>query len=270
MTSRERFGEIAALADDAIDLAEAALLIEERPGLSVAACLARLDALAEGARPSVSGADTPLARAAALLDFLFQQERMVGNQNDYYDPRNSFLGQVLERRTGIPITLSIVYIEVARRLALDVCGVGFPGHFLVRSREDPGVVVDAFHGRVLTRDDCRELLQEALGEEAVLGPEHMRRARPREIVARILTNLKHVHLRREEFEQALSCSDRLLLLLPEAPLELRDRGLIYAKLECFGPALQDLERFAALAGQRRVPALTETLEKLRRRVAQIH
>ena len=140
----------------------------------------------------------------------------------------------------------------------------------MRSREDPGVVIDPFHGRVLTRDDCRDLLQEALGEEAALGPEHMRRSRPREILARILTNLKHVYLRREEHEQALACSDRLLLLLPDAPLELRDRGLIYAKLECFGAALEDLERFAAMAGQRRVPALTETLEKLRRRVSQIH
>ena len=272
-TARERFAALAEREEVGIGLAEGALLVaaEVYEDLDLAAYLGRLDELAAEAAPCVAAGDTALERSARLLSFLSEDRGFVGNQNDYYDPRNSFLNEVLERRTGVPITLSIVYLEVARRIGLALCGVSFPGHFLVRSVEEPGVVLDPFYGRVLTLDDCEEKLREALGEDAELEADHLKAARPREILARMLSNLKQVYLRREEHEAALACADRLLLLLPEAPLELRDRGLIYAKLECFGPALRDLERFVELAGEQRVAvALRATLEELRRRAAQIH
>jgi regulator of sirC expression with transglutaminase-like and TPR domain len=272
-TPRQRFAALVGREDGGICLAEGALLIaaEGCDDLDVGACLERLDALAAEAAPRVAQGQTPLERCARLLAYLSDDCGFVGNQSDYYDPRNSFLNEVLERRTGIPITLSIVYVEVARRIGLPLCGVSFPGHFLVRSVEEPGAILDPFYGRVLTLDDCEEKLREALGDEAELCAEHLRAARPREILARMLSNLKQVYLRREEHESALACADRLLLLLPDAPLELRDRGLIYAKLECFGPALRDLERFVELAGEQRVArALRATLDELRRRAAQIH
>lgn len=271
-SARDRLAELASRDEADIDLAEGALLIaaEARPELVVERCLGLLDELASKTRDRVAAAESALDCIARLNRFLFDEMGFVGNQQDYYDPRNSLLDCVLERRTGIPITLSIVYIEVARRLGLDVRGVSFPGHFLVRAAELP-ILIDPFHGRLLTRDDCEALLREVQGEDAKLAPNHVRPARKGEILARVLLNLKQVYLQREEFEAALACCDRILLFTPDAPLEHRDRGLIYAKLECFGPALADLERFVELLGRRRPPAaVEELLESLRERVRRIH
>jgi regulator of sirC expression with transglutaminase-like and TPR domain len=269
---RERFLELVEMSEDELDLAEAVLVVaaEACPELDADRCIARLDALADQARPAVEAEQGVFARATRLLRFLCEEQGFVGNQTDYYDPRNSFLNEVIERRTGIPITLSIVYLELARRLDLPMAGVGFPGHFLVRAVDDASVLIDVFFGRVVTRDDLLELLQQAEGEDAELEEEHLHPAGAREILGRLLTNLKHVYYSREELEEALGCSERVLLLLPDHPIELRDRGLIYAKLECFGPALRDLERYVELGGPRAEASVSEMLENLRERVQQIH
>ena len=269
---RERFAELATGDDREIDLGEAALQIarEARPDLDVSAYLADLDSLADGAREFVGDADG-LEAVVRLNSYLFEHEHFVGNDSDYYDVKNSFLDQVLERRRGIPITLAVVYLEVARRIGLNVCGVNFPGHFLLRTTGEPPVLIDPFYGSVLTREDCEERLQQALGESAQLAPEHFEPAAARQILARMLSNLKQIYIQQNGFEDALACCDRILLLMPEAPLELRDRGLIYAQLECFGPAVADLERFVELAGDRRLAAPTlKMLDRLREKARQIH
>ncbi len=270
---RQRFATFAARDDDQMELARGALLIaaESCPAIDIDACFESLDLLAAEARPIVAAGETALERVARLNAFLFDEKGFVGNRSDYYDPRNSFLNEVLERRTGIPITLSVVWLEVARRLGLRACGIGFPGHFLVKALDDGEVLVDPFHGSIATREDCEQLLREALGERASLAPEHLAPVGTRQILARILANLKGIYTEREDWEAALACADRTLLLLPDALVELRDRGLIYARLECFRPALADLERFVELVGESRTSdELADALETLRERVQQIH
>ncbi len=270
---RERFAALAAGEDRDIDLALGALLVsaEADPGLDPEHGLAQLDALAKRVRPDFTRASGPAERVAVLNQFLFHGEGFTGNRSAYSDPRNSFLSQVLERRTGLPITLSVVWLEVAWRLGLDASGIGFPGHFLVRAEGESPLVIDPFHGGIATRSDCEDLLRAVLGPDAELRQEHLRPVGPRQILARILANLKRVYCQREDWEAALSCADRLLLLLPDAPVELRDRGLIHARLECFRAALHDLERFVELSDDARVSrALQETLASLRERAQQLH
>jgi regulator of sirC expression with transglutaminase-like and TPR domain len=206
-----------------------------------------------------------------LLRLLCVEWGFAGNRAAYYDPRNSMLNEVIDRRVGIPITLSIVLIEVARRLDLDLRGVGMPGHFLVRTVADPPLFLDMFGGSVVSQPDCERLMRRAQGDDAVLLPEHLGPAQPREILARVLTNLKQIYIDADDLAAALACSDRILLLQPDAPLELRDRGLIYARLECFRAALADIERYVLLSHDPRVErAAHDVLAALRQRVAQLH
>jgi regulator of sirC expression with transglutaminase-like and TPR domain len=268
--TRERFAALAAERDEGIDLARGALLIaaESEPELDVAAGLARLDELAELARPALE-AERADSRAARLVAFLCQEQGFVGNERDYDDPANSSLGQVLERRMGIPITLSVLWLEVARRLGISAHGIGFPGHFLVGA--EPELIVDPFHGRLASREDCRTLLQRVMGPEAELAPEHLRPVGTRQILARILINLKQLYSQREDWRAALACSDRLLLLFPDAPLELRDRGLIHGRLECYRAAVSDLERFTELSGGAALGgAVAESLAAMRELVRRLH
>lgn len=266
-----RFAALAALPDSEIDVAEGSLLIaaEQSPDLDVAAYLGRLDALAAELRPAVEATLPGLPCIHALNQGFFEELGFRGNQEDYEDPRNSFLDHVLERRTGIPITLSIVYVEVARRLGLEAAGVGFPGHFLAKlsgvqtPEGNDEVVVDAFFGRIVELGECQERLRQALGPGAQLGPDSLRAATPREILIRVLTNLKNHHLRRAEPLDALSCIDRILMLWPEAAIEYRDRGLINDRLGFADAARDDLERFLELApGHPTTDAVRTTLEQL--------
>jgi len=269
---RERFGELARAPEDRINLAEGALLIaaEAYPRLDIPEYLRRLDTLAHEARAFVSTARSGSERVARLNHFLFVEKRFVGNQKRYYDRRNSFLNEVLDRHTGIPITLSLVYMEVAGRLGLPVEGVGFPGHFLAKYVGDEEIIIDAFFGQVLSEHDCQERLQSILGPDTQFDRRYLRSARPKEILARMLGNLKQTHINAEEFEAALSCSERILLLTPEAAQELRDRGLLYQRLECYGPALADLQRFLELAPEdETAPVIRENLIEVRRLAAQI-
>ena len=275
-SARERFADVARCRDGDIDLAEAALWIaaEADPALDVRSCLAQIDRLAEKARARVAAEASDGQRVAILNRILFEEERFQGNREDYYDPRNSFLNWVLERRTGIPITLCLLYVEVARRVGLRADGISFPGHFLAKVRDrdaDREIVVDAFEGRVLDPADCEQRLQAALGPDARLEARSLAAAGPREILIRILVNLKISYLGRDEYEAALACCDRVLLLAPDTALELRDRGLLYQRLECFAAALTDLERFLELApGQESAAAIRALLPNLREQVKQIH
>jgi regulator of sirC expression with transglutaminase-like and TPR domain len=248
-TARARFAELVGGDDTDIDLAEATLLIaaEAYPGLDVERYVRALDRLAAEAEPAVRAAGDDAERVRKLVEFLSVERRFRGNQDDYYDRRNSFLNEVLERRTGIPITLAVVYMEVARRLGLVLLGVGFPGHFLAKHPGASELIVDPFFGQILSPRDCAQRLRAVLGEDAELEPAHLRAATPKEMLVRILRNLKQIYLQARELESALSCSERVLLVEPDLAHELRDRGLLYEQLECFAAARGDLERFLALA-----------------------
>ena len=264
---RERFARLVSALDEKVDLAEAALLIaaEAYPALDVDGYLRRLDALAEQVRPLVGAASNDEERVGALNRFLFVDQGFAGNRSDYDDPRNSFLNEVIDRRKGIPITLTLVYTEVARRLDLPVLGVGFPGHFLAKYSGRDEIIIDAFFGQVLSKDQCRDRLRALFGSRAELEEHHLRPATPRETLVRMLSNLKHVHLKAKELEPALSYTQRILLVRPDDPYEIRDRGLLYAQLECYGAAQVDLERFLVLApGDATAETIREHLLEVRR------
>lgn len=234
-------------------LAEAALAIalEEYPALDVDCWLRRLEALrAELARETPAGASLE-QRIAGLNTVLFERHGFCGNSADYYDPRNSFINEVLERRTGIPITLSIVYMDVARGAGLELEGVSFPGHFLVACPVPGGkVVLDPYaRGASVGRDELEERLTRMYGSavlERVDVADLLEPAGKRDILARMLRNLKAIYLERRDLPRALSAIERLLLVQPEMTGELRDRGLVFLDMECYRGALEDLERYLGL------------------------
>ena len=246
---RERFVELARAPEGKVELDEGALLIaaEAYPDLDVDYYLRMLDRLADSLRPELAGAGSGRERIECLRDFLFERCCFAGNQSDYKDPRNSFLNDVLERRTGLPIALSIVYIEVARRVGLPVRGVNFPAHFMAKYVGEEELLIDPFFGRIVSKSECLDRLRRALGRGAKLDRDPLECAHNREVLVRMLTNLKNAYIQARDFARALGACDRILLLGPDAPLEIRDRGLVYQQLECYGSSRADLERFLELA-----------------------
>lgn len=245
---RERFAALVdGVPDEAIDLAHAALLIgvEAEPRVDVGRWLARLDALAAEVAPLVRAARDPAEQVKALVRFLYDEYGLRGNRDAYYDPKNSQLHHVLGRGLGIPITLAVVIVEVARRAGVPLQGVGFPAHFLVRHR-DLDLFVDPFEpARLLGLDGCRALLERVTGGTTPFEPALLRPATNREVLARMLRNLKAVHLQRGELEAALGAVERILLVLPDAAEERRDRGLLRVALRRWAPAVEDLQAYLA-------------------------
>jgi len=244
----ERFQQLAARlnAGEPIGLAEAALaLAAEFAHVDPAKALAELERLGDGARKRLP--DGPAgARLEGLLRFLQRDCGYFGNSAEYGDPRNSDLSQVIARRTGIPITLAIVAIEVGARCGVPLQGVPFPAHFLLRTPSEPPVLGDPFHFRLVGEAEAAERLKKSLGPDVELDPIFLRPADTRATLVRMCSNLKHIHVGKREPLQAVGLCDRILLLAPEIASEHRDRAILYAQLECFGPALADLERYLAL------------------------
>ena len=250
-----------------IDLARAALWLaaDFRPDTTPEPWLAQLDALADEARPTVLRAWSDEARVRALNQFLFDEQGFKGNREQYEDPRNSLLPDVLERRIGIPISLSLVYLEVAGRLGLPTEGIGFPGHFLVRYRgRQDDQMIDPFRGTILGEEQLGALLREALGGAAVLGRAQIQPIRTRDFLVRLVANLKRHYTQARDLDSALQCSERLIQLLPDEPTEVRDRGLLYEALECWDAARSDLRHFLAVCpddpSAAKVRGRLETLE----------
>ena len=234
--------------DDQIDLARAALHVamEERPALDVEQYVSRLDALAAAISPELAAFPAPVDALARMRE-LFARERFRGNEADYFDPANSFLDQVLDRRLGIPLTLSIVYLEVGWRCGLPLVGVGFPGHFLVKYVEPGGDhFIDPFEGaRAISVAELRGRMTAMFGTAATLRPEHLGAATKRDILVRLNANLKTVYTDRGDLTRALAAVERILLLTPDATEEIRDRGLLYLGLHAYHLAAPDLTRYLA-------------------------
>ena len=234
-------------------IAPAALVIAriEHPHLDARTQLEQLDDFGLQASRRLEGIESTRARVAALNRYVFGALGFAANREQYLDPRNSFLNVVLERRVGIPITLSIVYMEIGRRAGLPLEGVGFPGHFLVRCAAGAGsdeiLIIDPFNGgKLLSQGDCLALLREHAGEEARWHPSLVAAAGRREIALRMLTNLKRAYVALRSFAHARAAADLLLSLDPSAIAELRDRGLLSYHLEDFSAALRDLEKYLSL------------------------
>jgi regulator of sirC expression with transglutaminase-like and TPR domain len=246
--ARRRFAAL--LERDPLPLAEAALAIaeEEYPGLDTGAYLARLDAFAREVEARLPARRDAAATLRALREVLFSEGGFRGNDQAYYDPRNSFLNEVLERRLGIPITLGVVLMEVAGRAGLALQGVAFPGHFLVKHvAGDREVYIDAFHGgEILSREDCVARFRERAPGLA-LDERHLQAVPPRAVLARMLHNLKKIYVEAGDDLRALWVVDRLLLLAPHDAGERRDRGLVAARLGGIAAALADLEAYLAAA-----------------------
>ena len=290
------FGRIARSPDP--DLAVASLMIAqlEYRSLDAGPYLDRLDALGEEAATRVLAARASLsdippavdpetyARVTALNRYLFKEQRFVGNSARYEDPRNSFLNDVLDRRTGIPLTLAIVYMEVARRAGLPVEGVNFPGHFLLRCPAPHGpfrkdLIIDAFHGgALLSEEACRELLRRHAGEGAVFDTQLLGQATKAQILARMLVNLKRLYVRMFSFPQARDVMELLIAVDPAALTELRDRGLIAYHQRDFSTALRDLQTYLKLSSGGPADAedreeheqIWEHVKTLRRHVASLN
>jgi regulator of sirC expression with transglutaminase-like and TPR domain len=253
MSPLQRWKEIVAGTEEEIDLAEAALVIaaQEYQGLDVAACRARIDEWAETLKRRLRRDISPADTLMALTRYLFEELGFAGNAGDYYDPRNSYLNDVMERRLGIPITLSLLTIEVGRRVGLALHGVSFPGHFLVKCTVRDGVVVlDPYaRGISLGLDDLRQRLRAMRGGteppqeriQHLLAP-----AGKKEILARLLRNLRSIYLERKDLVRALAAADRIIEVAPRAADEYRERAGIYLDLECFRAALSDLRDYLML------------------------
>jgi regulator of sirC expression with transglutaminase-like and TPR domain len=252
---RSRLEGMLARPDREVDLAEAALLVaaEEYEGLDVRSYLVRLDEMGVALRGRLDEEPRPERAIMALNRYLFQEEGFRGNTEQYYDARNSYLNDVLDRKTGIPITLSTVYMEVARRAGLEVEGVGLPGHFVVRVQmPSRSLLVDPFHGgSLLTEQDCQERLDRIFDGKVKLEPKMLQPCRRKEMLERILRNLKAIYLRDEDKDRALRVVDLLVRIQPGSAEDLRDRGVLYAALDCYGLAARDLESYLALAPQGR-------------------
>jgi regulator of sirC expression with transglutaminase-like and TPR domain len=235
-------------------IAPAALAITrvEYPGIDLEPYLQRLERMGETAAARLQNRSERRvdAQIAALNAYLFEELGFSGNREHYDDARNSFLNEVLDRRTGIPITLSVVYLEVGRRAGLRLEGVNFPGHFLVRAPAEPGaddLIIDPFHcGALLSEIDCRQLLRQHLGDEAAFDPTLLAIATRQQIIVRMLVNLKRTYVRMRSFPQARFIADLLLTVDPSALAELRDRGLLAYHMEDFAAALRDLEAYLRL------------------------
>ncbi len=272
------FAEIVGSAreDASIDLAEGSLAIArtEYPALDVAYYSKRLDALAGRVRHRIRNNPTAREVIALLNRVLFDEEGLRGNREDYYDPRNSFLNDVLDRKLGIPITLSVIYMEVARRVGFPIAGTGMPGHFLLKHYDAMSgeILIDAFNrGRIVGSADCKKRLNEIYSGEINFQPEFLHAVSHREILTRVLNNLRQIYFTKRNFAKGLMVLDLLLAVPPLNPDLLRERGLVRLNLEKYFAAAQDFGAYLKLRPDAEDSEdVRETLETLRQLLARLN
>ena len=256
----DRFAELVAGSRDEFSLAEACLVIakDAYPGLDVNHYLGEIERMAARLRGRLRQVSDAEEKVIALNQFLFEDQGFSGNVKDYYDPRNSYLNEVIDRRCGIPISLSILYMEIGRKIGLPLTGVSFPGHFLVRfSLRGSTLVLDPFAGGApLSESDLRSLLKRVIAGSGRAGlrsaadvaaelplDQFLEPVGHRQILARLLRNLKGIYRDKDEPQRLLQIINRTLAVAPEEHAELRDRGLVYHRLEAFRAALRDLSDY---------------------------
>jgi regulator of sirC expression with transglutaminase-like and TPR domain len=249
--ARQLFTQEIQQPDAQISLERAALYIaqEEYPTLDVEAYLNGLDTMAADVLEQLPATQYPMKILRTINQYLYEDLGFTGNRTEYYDPRNSFLNEVIDRRMGIPITLSLVYLAIAERIGFPMIGVNMPGHFLIRPAvEEMEVFVDPFHqGEILFAQDCEDLLVKVFDRRVELRPEYIESVGNRQFLGRLLTNLKVIYINQKSFSKALDALDRILLLFPDSALELRDRGVLNYRLNHYTAARHDFQQYLAIA-----------------------
>ncbi|MDJ0510937.1 MAG: transglutaminase-like domain-containing protein [Crocosphaera sp.] len=254
--------------DHQINLAKAALIYAkyEYAKLEIKEYLNRLDSIAEEIKYNLPSNLYPLKVIKRINQYLFDELGFMGNKEDYYNPRNSYLNQVIDKKTGIPITLSVIYLEIAKRLNFPMVGIGMPGHFLIRPQfENVGIFVDVFNqGEILFKEDCELKLQEIYQQPVKLEPHFLAPVSNQQILGRMLTNLKYIYLNRQEYPKMLRIIELLLQLFPNHPIEIRDRGLLYYQLRQWEKAITDLQFYLLiLPTAQDADAIRQLLQKMR-------
>ncbi len=278
---REHFARLALEHDDALDVVRGAVLIaaEDDDSVDVDATLDTLARMGEEARERMGNVTRADQTMLVLADYLHRHIGLIGNESSYYDPKNSFIHEVLARKKGIPISLAVVYMAVGRAAGLHIVGVGFPAHFLLgvyaggidRSRL-PDWFVDPFEPtRLMGIDECRKLFASLGGNDAAFRVEYLATATHRQILTRMLTNLKMVYARTGEPEKSIAAIDRILLLDPNASSEYRDRGALHMQLDLYSLALDDFTRYLAdePAPEERA-TIEQAITELKSRIAMLH
>jgi regulator of sirC expression with transglutaminase-like and TPR domain len=261
--------------EPALDLARAALLVaaESDPNVDIDHQMHTLDSWAAELRSRLAPDWNNLQKLARLRNYVFEELGFRGDSQDYFSPSNSLLHEVMQRRLGVPLTLSIIFMELGWRIGIPFEGVGFPGHFLVRLKGEPGdLVLDPFnHARTMHEEDCRRLLDEVTGGRIAFDGRLLASVSKRDILTRLLRNLKGAYLRSNQDERALAAVEWLLLLDPSDQDEVRDRGLLLFRLQRFGPALQSLEAY--LSARAEAPdreAIAQHVATLRHLIASLN
>jgi regulator of sirC expression with transglutaminase-like and TPR domain len=272
------FAEETLKPEDKVDLGRAALLIAkcEYPNLDVDFYLSLLDEIAEAIKSKTHqkvASLNPLLLIQKINEHIYEDLAFQGNKENYYDPRNSFLNEVLVRRLGIPITLSVFYMEIARRLGLKMEGVGMPGHFLMKCfLEDKEIILDAFNqGQILDKEDCQNLLTTVYGKEIELKPSYFRSVSKKEILIRMLNNLKSIYISSSDHSRALATIERLLLVTPNSINEIRDRGFINYRLSKYSLAIRDLEFYLTQSPKNQDSEIVrKSLQKIKAEIASLN
>ena len=265
--------ELAQLENDQIDLAKGALLIakDAYADLDIEMYLQRLNQMAEELQSQIGNAADTSDQINHLNRYLFEEQGFAGSsQEHYYDARNSYLNEVLERKTGIPITLSIVYMEIGKRIGLPLVGVGFPGHFIVKHR-DLEAVIDPFErGQILSDEDLSERLTRIFRESMPMHPRFLQAVTNKEILARMLRNLRQIHFRKEEHEKAVNVGEQITWLAPQSAQDYRDLGYLYYQVNAYGKSLAAFNTYLRLSDDpsdreeisRNIRVLTQQIAKL--------
>jgi regulator of sirC expression with transglutaminase-like and TPR domain len=271
----EQLQQVFEIPDHRIDLGEAALVLAqlEYPNLNVGQYVEVLDDLARQAASRLVGRYDPDRTIEQLNHFLFTELGFHGNERDYYDPRNSFLNDVLDRRTGIPITLAVVYLEITRRLGLPFYGVGLPGHFLIKYDDNRKVTfLDPFQGgRTLDRDECQDLVRSLKGDDVFLTALDFRAVDNRHIVTRMLNNLRSIYLTTRRYRKATGVMDMILSLMPASPEEVKQRAWLHYEMRHLSRARQDLETYLSLRSDAEdAESVMDWIKEIRQSLAQLN
>ena len=213
--------------------------------LDISKCIEKISGIGNSLKMKLSEVRNPTYLVSMINEYLFDELGYHGAEEDYYDPGNSFLNIVLEKKTGIPITLSIIYVEIAKSVGLDLQIVGFPGHVIVRHKKE--IILDPFYrGRLLTIDDLEEILERNFGDGVEFIPEYLNEATTEELLTRLLRNLKNAYTQSYAYDNAMKCTDMILGMRPESPEEIRDKGILEERLLRYDKALPFLNKYLEL------------------------
>ncbi len=262
--------------DECIDLLRATLTFAriEYPQLQAEPYVQRIEDLAKRVSGLVQDAGDPEQSIAALKQVLYREEMFRGNTVDYYSPLNSFINDVLDRRLGIPISLALIYMEVARRAGFPLFGVGMPGHFLVKHYDESGqsTLIDAFErGQVVTEDDCRQRISNLYAGQMALQPEFLHTVTRRQMLTRMLNNLRTIYMARRDLKRAVQVVDLILVIYPRSPEDVKQRAVLRYNLDDLGGAVADFEDYVKMSPDASdVEEIKQTAISLRRSMARLN